>query len=64
MKGKETNTLRPDEVKAELARLRGKLFELRSKTVTEKVEDTSQFQKVRHDIARLLTRQTSVVAKK
>lgn len=60
MKGKEVNALRPDEVKVELARLRGKLYELRTKSVTEKVEDTSQFGKIRRDIARLLTRQRAV----
>jgi ribosomal protein L29 len=60
MKGKEVNALRPDEVKVELARLRGKLYELRTKSVTEKIEDTSQFGKIRRDIARLLTRQRAV----
>jgi len=60
MKGKEVNALRPDEVKVELARLRGKLYELRTKSVTEKVEDTTQFGKIRRDIARLLTRQRSI----
>lgn len=55
MTGKEVRALSVDEIKAELGRLRGKLFDLRSQTVTEKVEDNSQFGKIRKDIARLLT---------
>ncbi len=40
---------------AELKKQREKHFELRSQTVTEKVTDTSQFSKVRKDIARVQT---------
>lgn len=39
----------------ELKKQREKHFELRSQTVTEKVTDTSQFAKVRKDIARVQT---------
>jgi large subunit ribosomal protein L29 len=55
MTGKEVRALSVEEIKAELGRLRGKLHDLRSQTVTEKVEDNSQFGKIRKDIARLLT---------
>jgi large subunit ribosomal protein L29 len=55
MTGKEVRALSDEEVKVELDRLREKLFGLRGQTVTEKVEDNSQFGKVRKDIARLLT---------
>ena len=39
----------------ELKKQRERHFELRSQTVTEKVSDTSQFSKARHDIARVQT---------
>lgn len=58
MKGAEVRALRDDEVTVELARLRQKLFTLRCQGVTEKVEDTSQFSKLRRDIARLLGEQS------
>jgi ribosomal protein L29 len=35
------------------------LFELRCQKVTDKIEDTSQFKKVRRDIARLHTERRS-----
>ena len=44
-----------EEIKVEAQRLRRKLFDLRSQTVTEKIADTSQFRKSRKDLARLLT---------
>ena len=55
MTGAEAKALRDEEIGIELKRLREKLFTLRSQAVTEKVEDTSQFLKVRKDIARLMT---------
>jgi ribosomal protein L29 len=64
MTGAEAKALRDEEIGIELKRLREKLFTLRSQAVTEKVEDTSQFLKVRKDIARLLTeRNTRRLAK-
>ncbi len=51
----EVRNLRDDEIKAELKSLRSKQYELRTQTATEKVEDTSQFNKIRKDVARLLT---------
>lgn len=47
--------MRDEEIGIELKRVREKLFTLRSQTVTEKVEDTSQLGKLRKDAARLLT---------
>jgi large subunit ribosomal protein L29 len=57
MKDTNFNTMRPDELKQELSKLREKLFDLRSQQTTGKVEDTSQFKKIRRDIARALTAQ-------
>ncbi len=57
MTGKEVKAMRDEEIRLELAKLRNDLYDLRSQTVTEKVEDTSKFGKVRKDIARLLTEQ-------
>jgi large subunit ribosomal protein L29 len=53
--GAEVRKLRDDEIKAELGRVTTKLFDLRTQTTTEKIEDTSQFKKLRKDIARLKT---------
>jgi large subunit ribosomal protein L29 len=58
MKAKEVHAMGDSEVAVELKNLRTKLFDLRSQAVTQKVEDTSQFLKIRRDIARLLTEQT------
>ncbi|MDZ4830740.1 MAG: 50S ribosomal protein L29 [Phycisphaerae bacterium] len=55
MKAGEVHTLSADELKVEAHRLRRKLFDLRTQTVTEKIEDTSQFKKTRKDLARVLT---------
>jgi large subunit ribosomal protein L29 len=51
----EVRKMRHEEIGIELKRLREKLYTLRSQTVTEKVEDTSQMRKLRKDVARLLT---------
>ena len=59
MKAKEVHKLSSEEIGIEVARLRKKLFELGTQSVTEKIEDTSQFGKIRKDIARLLTEQNS-----
>jgi ribosomal protein L29 len=55
MKAKEVHKLSDEEIEAELKRLRQRSFELRTQSVTEKIEDTSQFSRTRRDIARLLT---------
>lgn len=59
MNGTEVRQLSDEEIGVELKRLREKLFTMRSQQVTEKVEDTSQFGKVRKDIARLQTERTA-----
>ncbi len=51
----EIKKMRNEEIGIELKKVREKLFTLRSQTVTEKVEDTSQLKKLRQEIARLLT---------
>jgi large subunit ribosomal protein L29 len=59
MTGKEVRALSDEEIGAEIGRLRAKIVELRGQSVTEKVEDNSQFTKVRRDIARLQTERTA-----
>jgi len=55
MKANESHKLSDEEITVELRRLSRRLFDLRSQTVTEKVEDVSQFTNMRRDIARLKT---------
>ncbi len=64
MKGNEVHKMSDDELVVEAAKLRNDLYDLRSQAVTEKVEDTSKFGKIRKDIARLLTEQRSRQLKK
>ena len=59
MTPKEVRKLNDEEISVEIERLRRKHFELRTQAVTEKIEDTSQFGKIKKDIARLLTEQQS-----
>jgi len=55
MKASEVHKLSDEEIAVELRRLGRRLYDLRSQAVTEKIEDTSQFKKIRRDIARLKT---------
>ncbi len=55
MKAAEVHRMKDEEIAVELRRLWRKLFDLRTQSVTEKIEDTSQFRKIRRDIARLKT---------
>lgn len=55
MKIKDIRGLSDAELKAELGRLRRSLFDLRSQSVTEKLEDPTLVTKAKRDIARLLT---------
>ena len=55
MKAKEVHKLSDEEITVEVARIRRQLFDLRTQAVTEKIQDHSQFGKLRQDIARLLT---------
>jgi len=57
MKSDEVRKLTGEEIEVVLDRLQRRLFDLRTQTVTEKIEDPSQFGKVRKDIARLKTEQ-------
>ena len=59
MKAAEVKKLRDEEIAAEAARLRKKLYELRAQTITEKIKDSSQFKKNRQDLARVLTERAS-----
>ncbi|MEO1007131.1 MAG: 50S ribosomal protein L29 [Planctomycetota bacterium] len=59
MTGEDVRKLENSEIQAELVRLRKRLFTLRVQATTEKVEDNSEFGKVRKDIARLLTERSS-----
>jgi large subunit ribosomal protein L29 len=57
MTPKEVRKLNDEELDVEVERLKRRHFELRTQAVTEKIEDTSQFAKIKKDIARLLTEQ-------
>jgi large subunit ribosomal protein L29 len=59
MKAKEVHKLSDEEIDVEVDRLRRKQFELRTQAVTEKIQDTSQFGKIRKDLARLLTERSA-----
>ena len=59
MKAKEVRNLSDEEIRVELERQRRHLFDLRSQTVTEKLEDTTMIRNSKSDIARLLTEQRS-----
>jgi large subunit ribosomal protein L29 len=55
MKANAVHKLGDDELSIEVDNLRKKLFELKTQGVTEKIQDTSQYGKIRKDIARLIT---------
>lgn len=55
MKPKELRDKETPALQEELKGLRKRMFELRTQAVTEKVEDTSQYLKIRRDVARILT---------
>lgn len=57
MTPKEVRKLNDEEIGVEMERLRRRHFELRNQSVTEKIEDFSQFAKIKKDIARLMTEQ-------
>ena len=59
MTATEVRALKDEEITVELSRLRSSLLAMKSKAVSEKIEDTTQFGKARRDIARLLTEQTA-----
>jgi large subunit ribosomal protein L29 len=51
----EVKQLSDEELQAELERLERHLFDLRSQSVTEKLENPTQLTKTRRDIARIKT---------
>ncbi|MBT5408644.1 MAG: 50S ribosomal protein L29 [Phycisphaerales bacterium] len=55
MKANAVHKLGDEELSIEVDNLRKKLFELKTQGVTEKIQDTSQYGKIRKDIARLIT---------
>jgi large subunit ribosomal protein L29 len=55
MKMEEIRALKAEELHHELERLRRHLFDLRSQSVTEKLEDPTQLGKTKKEIARILT---------
>jgi large subunit ribosomal protein L29 len=55
MKIDEIRQLSDEELQLELDRLHQHVFDLRSQSVTEKLEDTSLVTKARRDIARVKT---------
>jgi len=57
MKAKAVHKLGDEELAIEVDNLRKKLFELKTQGVTEKIQDTSQYGKIRKDVARLLSEQ-------
>ena len=57
MNANEVRKLSDEELEIEAKRLRRQIFDLRTQAVTEKIEDTSQFGKIRKDVARVLTEQ-------
>ena len=57
MTPKEVRKLNDEELTVEIDRLRRRHFELRNQAVTEKIEDVSQFAKIKKDTARLMTEQ-------
>ncbi len=58
MNANEVRKLSSEEIDIEVQRLRRKLFDLRCQMVTEKIENTAQFRKLKKAVARLLTERT------
>ncbi|MDP7009191.1 MAG: 50S ribosomal protein L29 [Phycisphaerales bacterium] len=58
MKAKAVHKLSDEELAIEVDTLRKRMFELKNQSVTEKIQDTSQYGKIRKDVARLLTEQS------
>jgi large subunit ribosomal protein L29 len=55
MKISEIRNLSDEELNTELDRLHRHLFDLRSQSATEKLEDPTQLTKTKRDIARIMT---------
>ncbi len=59
MTGEEVRKLTDEELSEELKGRRARVYQLRTQTVSEKVEDNSQIMRTRRDVARLLTEQSA-----
>ena len=55
MKASQIREMRPDERQSTLEQLQRDLFDLRTRAVTEKLQNTHQLQNTRREIARLKT---------
>ena len=55
MKASKIREMRPDEWASELENLEKQLFEMRTRAVTEKLENTHLLKNIKKDIARLKT---------
>lgn len=55
MKANEVHKMTDEELGQEVKRLRGRLYELRTQAVTEKLENPRELGNIRRDVARLLT---------
>ena len=61
MKYDEVKNMSDEQLTETLSQVRRELFDLRSKAVTEKVENNREFGLLRRDVARVLTEQRSRV---
>ncbi len=59
MEMSEVKKLTDEELSVESTRVRRKLFDMRTQAVSDKIADTSQFKKLRKDLARLQTETTT-----
>jgi ribosomal protein L29 len=55
MTGEEVRKLTDEELGVELKAQRARVYQLRTQSVSEKVEDNSQIRSTRREVARLLT---------
>jgi large subunit ribosomal protein L29 len=55
VRNKELRRMEDEELEIELKQLRRKHFDLKVQSVTEKITNTSQYTKIRREIARVLT---------
>jgi ribosomal protein L29 len=56
--GAKVRDLTDEEISVSIRKFRDQIYKLRCQTVTEKVEDNSQFGTLRRNVARLRTEQT------
>ena len=60
--GAKVRDLTDEEISVSIRKFRDQIYKLRCQTVTEKVEDNSQFGTLRRNVARLRTEQTRRMA--